>query len=136
MFASNQEFKISGEFEDLSMALKFALELSNVEGICLREKRPCKVCFQIFKNNEFCIGKYLDKKYDGWNDFSFDYDVELLALSIIQFLKKQEVETFDGDGTDSKGFLLENISYKDSDNIKNHWVGDIKFSVFNNYYAK
>lgn len=137
MFSSNQQLKISGGFEDLLNTLNFALELSEIEDMCTREDNPCKVCFQISKNNEYCIGTYLNKLPSGWKDFSFDYDCNLMNLSIIQFFYNKHVECEEyGDGTNEKGFLLENITYKDSENIENCWSGKIKISVFNNYYAK
>ena len=135
MFSSNQEFKISGDFSQLQSALEFAVGYD--------ETQEKDLVFQIIEDGKYCIGWKLDDgPTKGWQDFQFDYNSEIVAKIIIQFLQKQKrkdspYEYFDG-STD-EGFLMKNIPETFSDEyegIKNPFYGIVSFETFTNFYSK
>lgn len=135
MFSSNQEFKISGDFSQLQSALEFALGYDETSGN--------QIVYQTTEDGKYCIGWKPDSgPTEGWENFQFDYDSEIVAKIIVQFLQKQKYkespyEYFDG-GT-NKGFLMKNIpeTFSDEqDGIKNPFYGIISFETFTNFYSK
>lgn len=139
MFSSNQILQISGTFSQLQSALEFVLSHA--------DKSRNHLCFQTTRNGKFCIGwrsTFDDKPEEGWHEFQYDFDSEIVAKVIVQFLKKQErketiYDHFDG-GTE-QGFLMQNIpeSFEDEDEengIVNPFYGIVSFERFTNFYAK
>ena len=133
MMSSNQVFEISGSFDQLQLALDFAI---NFDGHGQHTK---SLVFQTTEDGKYCIGWKPDNgPTKGWQDFQFDFDSEIVAKIIIQFLKKQKrkespYEYFDG-GT-NKGFLMKLIS-DGQDGIKNPFYGIVSFETFTNFYSK
>ena len=127
MFSSNQVFEISGEFEQLRDALNFAIDYYEVQ-----EK---DLVFQITENGKYCIGwKPDDYSIEGWENFQFDYDSEIVAKIIIQFLQKQKCKE-----SPYGGFLMKAIpeTFSEEENgIKDPFYGIISFEPFVNYYSK
>ena len=135
MFSSNQLLEVSGTFYQLECALCFAINYC--------EANEKNLVFQTTEDGKFCIGwKPESGTTKGWQDFQFDYDSEIVAKIIIQFLQKQKYkespyEYFDG-GTNS-GFLMKVIpeTFSDEENgIKNPFYGIISFETFTNFYSK
>lgn len=135
MFSSNQEFKISGDFSQLQSALNFAIDYYGTQ-----EK---DLVFQTTEDGKYCIGwKPENDTIEGWQDFQFDYDSEIVAKTIIQFLQKQKYkespyEYFDG--STYGGFLVKNIPETFSDEyegILNPFYGLVSFEPFINFYSK
>ena len=134
--SSNQILEISGSFDQLRLALDFAINYS-------RENEK-NLCFQITDDGKFCIG-WGDKDgnpFKGWEKFQFGYDSEIVAKIIVKHLEMQKYERspyedFDG-GTD-EGFLMKVIPETFSDDykgIKNPFYGIISFQIFTNFYSK
>lgn len=135
MFSSNQVLEISGEFYQLQGALDFA--------IGYYEKEEKDLVFQITENGKYCIGwKPNDYSIEGWENFQFDFDSEIVSKIIIQFLKKQKCKDspydyFDG-GT-NEGFLMKVLpqTFAEEENgIKDPFYGIVSFETFVNYYSK
>ena len=135
MFSSNQKLEISGEFDQLRVALDFAIDYY--------ETQEKDLVFQITEDGKYCIGwKPEEGPTKDWENFQFDYDSEIVAKIIIQFLKKQKCkdspyEYFDG-STD-EGFLMKNIPETFSDEyegIKNPFYGIVSFETFTSFYSK
>lgn len=135
MFSSNQILEVSGEFDQLREALDFAIDYY--------ETQEKDLVFQITEDGKYCIGwKPDDGPTKCWENFQFDYDSEIVAKIIIQFLKKQKhkdspYEYFDG-STD-EGFLMKIIpeTFADEKNgIKNPFYGIVSFETFSNFYSK
>lgn len=131
MFSSNQKLEVSGSMDQLEPALRFALILSDSYGK--------ELAFQITKNGKYCIG--WDINQEGWEKFQFDFDVEIIAKIVSQFLKKRtnssQREKFDW--STSMGFLMKNIPdlfSEEYEGIKNPFCGIVSFECFTNYYAK
>lgn len=135
MFSSNQEFKISGSFDQLQLALDFAIKFDG--------EHAKHLVFQTTEDGKYCIGWKPDRGPEkGWENFQFDYDSEIVAKIIVQFLSKQKYEEspydyFDG-GTD-RGFLMKAIpeTFSDErDGIKKPFYGIVSFEKFVNFYSK
>lgn len=138
MFSSNQKLVISGTFDQLQSTLKFVLDHSEDKHIC----------YQITKN-KYCLGWMLynntGKYYapDGWVEYKFDFDLNIVSKIIIQELKKMDkkecgYETYDG-SCNSNGFLIKPIPNMFSDKwhgIENPFYGIITIERYTNFYAK
>ena len=140
MFSSNQVLEISGDLrhrDDLKDALGFALRKDGTYDNFTRPEEPTKCVFQITEGGDYCIGWACHDKAprEGWTEFQFDFDMEIIAKIISNHLQKQKVQGFGGDGTDSSGFLMKNIDYN-TPGVKNPFCGIVIFSAFNCYYAK
>ena len=143
MFSSNQVFKISGTFSQLEMSLDFALTFSgHAKNMTKSEReRGCKLTYQI-AGDKYLIGWAFREVPEGWNEYDFDFDTDIVSKIIVQFLKKQEVgeseyDYFDG-GTDD-GFIMERGTGCMTDRegkVKNPFYCIVSFSTFKNYYAK
>ena len=139
MFSSNQVFEISGSMDQLQAALQFALDYSgHAKDMTQREiARGCKLVYQITKDGKYCIGWSFNGAADGWNEYPFDFDVEIVARIIAQYLGKLETPNSGyewADGSTDPGFLMKVISC--DDNIKNSFYGIVSFEIFNCFYAK
>ena len=134
MFASNQVFKISGEFDQLESALGFALAHS--------ENTRSKLLFQIADDGKYCIGWGGTEIPKGWNEFQFDFDVSIVAKIIAQHIKKlSKVKSgYEwADGSTGDGFLMKNIPEMMSDKhdgVTNPFYGIVSFEPFCNFYSK
>lgn len=135
MFSSNQILEISGEFNQLRGALDFAINY-----YVTQEK---DLVFQITEDGKYCIGwKPESDTIKGWQNFQFDYDSEIVAKIIIQFLKKQKYERSPYeyfDGCTGEGFLMKVIpeTFADEEKgIKNPFYGIVSFETFTNFYSK
>ena len=137
MFSSNQKLEVSGDFSQLQSALRFAID--HYEG------NHNHICYQTTDDGKFCIGwGDSDKKqaYEGWENFQFDYDAEIVSKIIIQFLNKQKSKDSAYkffDGCTDKGFIMKVIpeTFSDEqDDIKNPFYGIVSFETFTNFYSK
>lgn len=104
MFSSNQVLEISGSMNQLQFALQFALDYSghakNMEPSEI--KRGCKLVYQISKDGKYCIGWDCGEVSKGWQEYPFDFEVDIVARIIAQYLRKMETpdngyEWADGD---------------------------------------
>lgn len=139
MFSSNQVFEISGSMDQLPIALQFALDYSDhARAMTPREiERGCKLVYQIAKDGKYCIGWAFKDIQEGWQEYPFDFDVEIVARIIAQYLGKLETPNSGyewADGGNAEGFLMKVISC--DDNIKNSFYGIVSFEKFNCFYAK
>ena len=131
MFSSEQVLKISGEMNQLEMAIRFSL---NMYG------QSKTISYQIAEDNKYCLGWCCDEKY-GWLSYPFDFDVHIVSEIIEQHLKKQEIEDPYSwcDGSSNKGFLLKAINQTFADKeegIIHPFYGIISIEPFINFYAK
>ena len=132
MFSSNQKLVVSGplEIEYIESAINFALHYSGQDEHLSKEeqKRGCLMVYQITERGSYCIGWGFEEVPNGWERFSFDFDVEIVARIVKQQLEKCEIENKfkDFDGSTSKGFLMRDIAnYWESEErgIKNPFYG-------------
>lgn len=141
MFSSNQIFKISGEMNQLSSALRFALEYSEHLLTPERRERGGILVYQISSENKFCIGWGYESIPDGWNEFPYDFDVDIVSRMIIQHLENipAPARGYDNDGTIRKGFLMKKPKEKpggDLYGIKNVFYCIVTFEPWEIYYSK
>ncbi len=141
MFSSNQILEVSGcltHTNELRNALEFALKASGNLPIFTRPDRPTKCVYQITDKGSFCIGwspfDAVEVK-KGWNEFHFDFDLDIISAIIIQHLKKQDFEHSGGDGSYDKGFIM-SASIENDDAVKNPFYCIVEFRPFTCYYAK
>jgi hypothetical protein len=129
MFSSEQIFEVSGDMDQLEMAIKFAIEMY--------ETGRASVVYQITKDGKYCLGW---GNQEGWNKFPFDFDAHIVSEIVKQHLNKQKYENLYAwsDGTSEKGFLMKVIhtSAMNEDGIKNPFFGIVSIEPFMNYYAK
>lgn len=148
MFASNQQLKISGEFENLPMVLNFAMKLSEQDRRLSKSEneRGCKILYQTTNKGKYCIGWGFKDIPDGWNEFQFDFDTEIVSKIIEQFLRKQtpinaeDEEVILGDGETNDGFIMKypwvEGEWDIEDDIINKFYCIVYFEKFVNFYAK
>ena len=143
MFSSNQVLTYSGTFNELQLALEFALKASgNDKNMTEAErKRGCKLVYQISKSGKYCIGWAFETVPTGWKEYDFDFDTEIVSKIIAQYLKKQTPinihdEEIGGDGSTSKGFIMSHDWPKDAFDIQSCFYMIVYFQAFENYYAK
>lgn len=112
MFSSNQILEVSGNLghaNELYNALEFALKVSgNIESFT-RTDNPSKCVYQITNDGRYCIGWADEKVEDGWNEFQFDFDLDIISQIIFKHLSKQEIEEDSWDGRHTKGFVMRAI---------------------------
>ena len=139
MFSSNQKLEISGCIEhknELKNALEFAIKASGWHEPFTRKDKPAKCVYQITEDGRYCLGWHMEK---GWNEFQFDFDIEIISRIVAQHLEKQEIEYDEWDGSYHKGFLMKVIdwSFADEKNgIKNPSYGIIQIEPYTCFYAK
>lgn len=142
MFSSNQVLEISGPVGDgkyLSNALEFALKTSGDFECFTRADKPTKCVYQIAADGTFCIGSVYKNTKEGWNEFPFDFDLELISKIVEKHLSKQEIRHSEWDGSYTKGFVMKIIETSfdnEKDGIKNPFCGIVKFEPFACFYAK
>lgn len=147
MFTSNQELKISGEFHNISTALNFALKLSEQDKHLTKSERErgCKILFQL-TDDKYCIGWGFKDVPNGWTEYQFDFDVEIVSKIIEQYLKKlvpvnaEDEDVMSGDGGTRDGFIMKcpwmEGEYDNENDIRNRNYCIVYFQKFVNYYAK
>jgi hypothetical protein len=139
MFSSNQILEFSGclsHKNELKNALEFAIKASGWHEPMTRTNNPCKCVYQITEDGRYCIGWGEEK--NGWKEFPFDFDIDIISQIIVKHLEKQEVERDVWDGGYSKGFLMRVIpnSFSDLDGIKSQFYGIVSFEPYTCFYAK
>lgn len=147
MFSSNQIFQISGCIEhkdELKSALEFALKFSGELELFTRHEDPTKLVYQILEDGSYCVGWHFPKYElkEGWNEFPFDFDLDIVSKIIIQHINKSPmplIEEMGYDGSCEKGFIMNNIergfdSYEIG--IKKPEYGIVRFKPYTCYYAK
>lgn len=146
MFSSNQILQISGCIDhrnELKHALEFALNASGWMTPMTRAEKPCKCVYQITEDGRYCIG-WGGGEHKGWNEFPFDFDVDIMSQIIAKHLSKQKPVYMDNcldgwDGSYHAGFLMKIIedSFADEDNgIKKPSHGIVSFEPYTCFYAK
>lgn len=143
MFSSNQILKISGCLEhsdDLYNALEFALKVTgDLTSFTHKTKADIKCVYQITEEGKFCIGKAYGKPEKGWNEYPFEFDLNILVQIIAKHLLRQEIKYGGCDGSYEKGFVMRAIerSFSDEkDGIKSPFYGIVSFEPFTCFYAK
>lgn len=145
MFSSNQVLEISGDLGldngscQLPAALEFALKFSGHLETFNRKDRPAKCVYQITEDGKYCIGWNFNGLEEGWNEFPFDFDIEIISRIIKQHLEKYEIEDSGYDGSHYKGFIMKSIpNYMGSeyDKIKKPFYGIVEFRPYTCFYAK
>lgn len=140
MFSSNQVLQVSGclsHKNELKHALEFAVRASGWAEPMTRAKEPCKCVYQITRDGKYCVGWGGER--DGWSEFQFDFDIDIIAQIIIKHLSKQEIIYEDGDGTYSAGFLMTSIPHSFAEEwncIKKPFYGIVAFEPYTCYYSK
>lgn len=140
MFSSNQTLEISGDIRhenDLRDALEYALKKSGYYDRLTRRENATNCTFQITEHGGYCIGRRWkgDKLKEGWTEFQFDFDIDIIAKIIEQHLAKCEVDECGGDGSNSKGYLLKRLEYNEP-GVKAPEYGIVVIYPYNCYYAK
>ena len=149
MFSSNQIIEISGEFEQLEAALSFALKMSGHDKNMTRSEieRGCKLTYQISPAGWYCIGWAFKNIPNGWNEYPFDFQTDIVSKIIVQYLKKHppvnDGEYEDIDGSSGKGFIMKHNEEgiyghmcNAKNNIENPGYCIVYFQPYENYYAK
>lgn len=155
MFSSNQCFQISGTLDKLSAVIDFAVRLDDKLEMLTRNDRKVHIAYQITNNGLYCLGTggieghpQFGKPNDGWTEFPFDYDPDILAGIIRQWIEKQprpDSEYDDFDGGTGLGFLCfepwndvrhGNTDDRPSEHIRNIHDCIVCFKPYVNYYAK
>lgn len=142
MFSSNQVLEVSGDLsnkDDVKEALEFALKKEGILQRFSRSDKPTKCTFQIGNNGEYCIGWALyecDNIPDGWKEFQFDFDIDIIASIISKHLLKQEAVKPDWfSGSEYKGFIMKAIDANETC-ISRPFYGIVKFIPYICLYAK
>lgn len=141
MFSSNQLLVVTGCIEhhdELKTALKFALELSGEMECFTRAKNPGKCVYQITEDGRYCVGWAFNEIKRGWNEYPFDFDLDIISQIIKKHLEKQTVQRDMWDGSYHKGFYMKAIphSFSDEDGIQEPFYGIVEFRPYTCFYAK
>lgn len=145
MFSSNQELKVSGplQTEYIESALNFALHYSGQDKHLSKaeQERGCLIVYQITNRGSYCIGWGFEEVPEGWERFSFDFDVEIVSRLIKQQIEKCDLANdYEGfDGSAHKGFIMCDMSHSfdaEERGITNPFYGIVEFAPFYCYYAK
>ncbi len=142
MFSSNQILEVSGDLShsnDLYNALKFALKTSGDINSFTRKNNPSKCVYQITDDGRYCIGWAFNDIKDGWSEFQFDFDLNIISQIISQYLSKQKVERDIWDGGYSKGFIMK--AFPESmgntyNGVKNPSYAIVEFKPYTCFYSK
>lgn len=142
MFSSNQVLEISGcliHSGELVSALEFALNTSGDSNAFTRSDKPSKCVYQITEDGRYCLGWAFNEIKKGWNEFQFDFDINIIAQIISQHLQKQKVEEGMWDGSYYKGFIMKVIPESmgsESNGIKEPFFGIVEFAPYTCFYSK
>ena len=144
MFSSNHILTVTGclkHSDDLYNALEFGLKSSDWLKGFMKKDRSTKCVYQIV-NNTYCIGWH-NPNYEleeGWNEFPFEFDLEIITKIISQFLEKQEFSNIEyWDGSYEKGFVMTNIDEdfnSEEAGIKKPFYGIVQFKPYTCFFAK
>ena len=144
MFSSNQILEVSGSLslrDELENALEFALKYSgNAKNMEQQEiDRGCKLLYQITEDGKYCIGWGFKCVPEGWIEYPFRFDIDIVSKIIRQYLEKFSTERNIWDGSYDKGFIMkcieENMS-NEHDGIKNPFHGIVYFKPYTCFYSK
>lgn len=142
MFSSNQILECSGSLDhekELYTVLEFALKLSGNLDSFTRPNKPSRCVYQITEDGRYCIGWAFEKVENGWTEFQFDFDLNIISMIIVNHLKKQDIKEDIWDGSYRKGFLMkiipESLSCEEN-GIKNPFYGIVEFQPYTCFYSK
>ena len=144
MLSSNQVMAISGPLwttEYIENCLEFGLNYAGHSTDLKDRERYLKLSYQLTKSGDYCIGWYKDTLPEGWKEYPFDFDVEIVARIIRQQMEKIDIPNeYDGDGSEEKGFIMKSIDGNFSEWYDRGLIepsyGIIGFSPFWCFYAK
>lgn len=144
MFSSNQVLEVSGSLShqnELENALEFALKHSGYEKNMKQEKidRGCKLLYQVTEDGKFCIGWGFKDIPEGWIEYPFRFDIEIVSKIIRQHLETFPVEKDIWDGAYEKGFIMKCIKEymgSEHDGIKEPFYGIVYFKPYTCFYSK
>ena len=147
MFSGNQILDVSGDLKQLKITLDFAVRLSGMHDCLTRMDRPCVLYFQE-KGNIYLLklGHIKDDAKheipEGYKEYPFDYDIEIVSRIIEQWLKKDAAPSngYEGcDGAHDKGFRLRSFWNLPEESRKQFPDGPhtaIAIERYKNYYGK
>ena len=136
MFSSNQILEVSGSLfnrNELEEALEFALKYSGVN------RGGDKLLYQITEDGKYCIGWWADYVPDGWLEYPFRFDINIVSQIIRQHLESFPIQRWLCDGSYEKGFIMKCIDEwmgAEKDEIKNPFYGIIYFKPYTCFYSK
>ena len=144
MFSSNQIMEISGDLshgKDLRSALEFALKYSGADKNMRQEEidRGCKLVYQVTEDGKYCIGWGFETVPEGWSEYPFKFDIDIVSRIIGQHLEGAPLERRGAyDGSYNKGFVMKCIEDwgEEHDGIKNPFYGIVYFVPYTCFYAK
>ena len=142
MFSSNQKFIVTGSMDQLKDVIKFAFILAGQDKYTLQSEydRGCRIIYQISEDGKYyCLGSCFGEIPDGWKEYPFKFDYDIVSKIIMQFLEQFDIQEDTWDGSYEKGFIAENIeeSFADKeDGIVKPFYGTIKIRGFTTFYAK
>ena len=142
--SSNQIIEVSGSLthrNELESALEFALNYSGQAKNMnqLEIDRGCKLLYQVTEDGKYCIGWGFDKVPEGWMEYPFKFDIQIVSQIIRQHLADFPVVRDVWDGAYEKGFIMrcipESLSTED-EGIKNPFYGIVYFKPYTCFYSK
>lgn len=140
MFSSNQILEVSGSFDQLESALKFALHHSgNLNNNYPNEDdNKHKLTYQITEDGKYCIGWVYETVPNGWLEFPFKFNTEIVSKIIIKYLEGFPLEDSGLDGSHEKGFLMTGLKegYSYNLGITNAFYCIVYFTPFTCFYSK
>lgn len=143
MFSSNQVLEISGSLmhsDDLYNALEFALKVTeDLTAFSHVTKANVKCVYQVTEDGKYCIGKAYGQPEEGWHEYPFEFDLNIITQIIAKHLLKQDIKYGEWDGSYEKGFKMKVINKsfsKEKDNIINPYYGIVNFEPYTCFYAK
>ena len=152
MFSTNQKFEISGDNQQLCNVIDFAVRMADCIDMFTRSEARVVPAFQKTKTGLYVIGTGTmrpNKTHPdgievsrGWTDYQFDYDPQLIAGIVLQWLAQQPCRKDPTDGYDGgheHGFICRSISSLTSverESIERHNSGIIAISKYPLFYAK
>lgn len=105
MFSSNQIFDVTCDFRDLARVIDFGVSLADDRECLTRRDGTVMPAFQITETGLYCFGRGTMKSIppsqrypcghrghdasEGWTDFPFKYDPEIIAKIVTQWVKEQ-----------------------------------------------
>lgn len=143
MFSSNQKFSVSGATDhpgELELVLKAAMELSGWHERFMKNDKN-ELVFQYGTDGKYYLGYHWydsELKACSWEEFPFQYDLNIVAQIIRQYLKKFGAKEGMWDGSYVNGFLVEsaqNFSYGNQ-LIKDAAYAIVSVEPFTAFYAK
>ena len=141
MFSSNQVLQISGCLEhknELEEALAFALKFSGYDKDLTQEEidRGCKLLYQITEDGKYCIGWGFKEVPEGWKEYPFKFDINIVSQIIRQHLEATPVQEKEWDGIYSQGFVMKCVDDDENYSIENSFYGIVYFEPYTCFYSK